>query len=126
MSRFPGLHIFFIFIIANLPTQCIAFILQNRGFCATGPPNESLKAEYRRLSKLDLQNDTSINSEARAAVIPIEIDTWFHIVSGGADAEVVSDEMIISQVSGTLPRFLYCLLLFLSSNEPPGMKNYKQ
>ncbi|KAF7595125.1 hypothetical protein BBP40_007092 [Aspergillus hancockii] len=96
MTRFSGLHIF-IFIIANLSTQCIA--LQNRGFCATSPPSESLKAEYRRLSTLNVQNDTSINSKTRAAVIPIEIDTWFHIVSSEADAELVSDEMIISQLS---------------------------
>ncbi|GAB1193135.1 hypothetical protein APSETT444_002338 [Aspergillus pseudonomiae] len=69
----------------------------SRGFCATSPPTESLKAEYRRLSALGFQNHNPVDSESRAAVAPIEIDTWFHIVTGEAETESISDEMVADQ-----------------------------
>ena len=102
MSHFTTLHIL-ILVIANLQIQCFAFVSQSRGFCATGPPTESLKAEYRRLSALGSQGYNSVDSESRAAATPIEIETWFHIVTGEAGTESISDEMIADQVSsGTL------------------------
>ncbi|GAB1202211.1 extracellular metalloprotease [Aspergillus pseudonomiae] len=98
MSHFPTLHIL-ILVIANLQIQCFAFVSQSRGFCATSPPTESLKAEYRRLSALGFQNHNPVDSESRAAVAPIEIDTWFHIVTGEAETESISDEMVADQLS---------------------------
>lgn len=101
MSHFPTLHIL-ILVIANLQIQCFAFVSQSRGFCATGPPTESLKAEYRRLSALGSQSYNPVDSESRAAITPIVIDTWFHIITGEAGTELISDEMIADQVSGDI------------------------
>ncbi|KAE8306483.1 extracellular metalloprotease [Aspergillus transmontanensis] len=98
MSHFPTLHIL-ILVIANLQIQCFAFVSQSRGFCATGPPTESLKAEYRKLSALGSQSYNPVDSESRAAITPIEIDTWFHIITGEAGTESISDEMIADQLS---------------------------
>lgn len=44
-------------------------------------------------------NDGAFDQESRKAVEPIEIDTWFHVVSSKANADVVSDGMITTQVS---------------------------
>ncbi|KAE8348059.1 hypothetical protein BDV28DRAFT_144430 [Aspergillus coremiiformis] len=99
MSRFPSLRILLTLFIANLQVQCFGFALQYRGFCATAPPTESLRTSYKRLGALDSQSHNSIDPESRVAVTPIEIDTWFHILSGEADADLVSDEMITTQLS---------------------------
>ncbi|RAL05020.1 zinc metalloprotease [Aspergillus ibericus CBS 121593] len=86
-----------IILIAGLSVQCGA-LLAKRSFCGTAAPDESLRAEHRRLNDVYSQQDTSKESN-REAVTSIEIETWFHIVSSKAAANTVSDEMITSQLS---------------------------
>ncbi|KKK24132.1 hypothetical protein P175DRAFT_0509452 [Aspergillus ochraceoroseus IBT 24754] len=99
MVRFEHLQIYLILAITSLPLNCLAISQWTRGFCATAPPNESLKTEFRRLNALESQHDPTLNPESREAVTPIEIETWFHIVSTEANAGQVSDEMISAQLS---------------------------
>ncbi|KAE8144638.1 hypothetical protein BDV25DRAFT_89194 [Aspergillus avenaceus] len=99
MYHFCTLRIFLIFGITNLYAQCSALALKSHALCATLPPNDSLKAAYRTLSRLEQHPDTIVGAESRTVVAPIEIDTWFHIISGEADAETVTDEMIEFQLS---------------------------
>ncbi|PYI04289.1 hypothetical protein BO78DRAFT_320910 [Aspergillus sclerotiicarbonarius CBS 121057] len=86
-----------IIFIAGFSVQSGA-LLTRRGFCVTAAPDESLRAEHRRLNGLDSQQDT-VKENSREAVTSIEIETWFHIVSSQAAADTVSDEMITSQLS---------------------------
>lgn len=44
-------------------------------------------------------NDGAYDKGSRKVVEPIEIETWFHVVSSLANANVVSDEMITTQLS---------------------------
>ncbi|KAF4232929.1 hypothetical protein CNMCM8980_004671 [Aspergillus fumigatiaffinis] len=41
---------------------------------------------------------SSVSYDMRRALEPIEIETWFHIVSGETDADLVTDEMVILQL----------------------------
>ncbi|KAA8647533.1 uncharacterized protein ATNIH1004_006226 [Aspergillus tanneri] len=105
MVEISRLTIFLVFAIANFNIKCAALDSPNRGFCATWPPNKSLKAEHKRLSALEFRDESSAGSESREVVTPIEIATWFHILLGSEDdAEQVSDEMIATQV-GILASF---------------------
>ncbi|KAI9368642.1 hypothetical protein BJX61DRAFT_537100 [Aspergillus egyptiacus] len=96
MFRLFRLQVFLIILITSLQQAC-AVPHRSRGFCATQAPDESLKAEYRRMSVSD--NGTAANQESRAAAEPIEIETWFHIVSSNGSDDAVSDSMIATQLS---------------------------
>lgn len=85
-----------------LQAQCTPVrFFQKRGICATEDPDSSF------LSALDLvqvdETRPSAGSEARQG--PIEIDTWFHIVTSRAEADQVTTDMINSQVG---PRTRAC------------------
>jgi hypothetical protein len=85
-----------------LQVQCSPFALQKRGTCATEDPDPVFLNEVGRL-KSDEANSAS--SQARKA--PIEIETWFHIISSQAESTQVSDDMINAQVSFLLPTYRY-------------------
>lgn len=70
----------------------------HHGFCGTSVPGDSLKAEHRRLSLMEAEAAVD-GSGSRETLTPIEIDTRFHIVSSEAQADLVTDEMIMAQVS---------------------------
>ncbi|KAL5336157.1 hypothetical protein BJX70DRAFT_390168 [Aspergillus crustosus] len=76
---------------------CLAVSHQGRGVCATSAPDEALKAEFKRLGTL--ANGAPSDEESRVAPEPIEIETWFHVVSSKASGDMVSDEMITTQLS---------------------------
>ncbi|KAL4954157.1 hypothetical protein BDW69DRAFT_143666 [Aspergillus filifer] len=84
-------------VINNLQQICFAAPRPQRGFCATSAPGEPLRAEFRRLRAL--RKDELLDQESRKAIEPIEIETWFHIVSSKASSEAVSDGMIATQLS---------------------------
>ncbi|KAL3442584.1 hypothetical protein BJX65DRAFT_298866 [Aspergillus insuetus] len=85
-----------ILVVTILHQKCFAVPHMGRGFCATEAPAESLKAEFRRLSaQLD---DPAVNQGSRKAVEPIEIATWFHVVSSKASGDVVSEQMLNTQL----------------------------
>ena len=99
MPQISRYLLFVILGITGLPIQCSALGSQARGFCGTGPPEEPLRAEHERLNTLESQGDLAVNYASREVVRPIEIATWFHILlSSEDDAEMVSDEMIVTQV----------------------------
>ncbi|KAL4898439.1 hypothetical protein BDV59DRAFT_197348 [Aspergillus ambiguus] len=89
--------------LGSLPAHSV----QTRGFCATGPPNALLKAEYQKLQHQASEDGGrpggggggGPSTESRKIETPIEIDTWFHIVSTPANAGLVTDEMIKGQLS---------------------------
>ena len=80
-----------------LQAQCTPVGFQKRGICATEDPDPSF------LSALDLvqvdETRPSAGSEARQG--PIEIDTWFHVVTSRAEAGQVTNDMINSQVGSS-------------------------
>lgn len=80
---------------------------QKRGICGTEHPDPAFLDAVHNV-RVDESNSNATDSEARGG--PIEIETWFHIVSSKAEAGQVSDDMINSQVS-------WLLLLLLCS--PP-------
>ncbi|KAL4912205.1 hypothetical protein BDW62DRAFT_26713 [Aspergillus aurantiobrunneus] len=86
-----------VFVITGLQQTCLAAPRWSRGFCATASPDENLRAEFRRLSVSG--NDRLFDQESRKAIEPIEIETWFHIVSSKESGNVVSDGMIATQLS---------------------------
>ncbi|KAL4996135.1 hypothetical protein BDV10DRAFT_115238 [Aspergillus recurvatus] len=86
-----------VLVVASLQQTCLAAPRWGRGFCATVAPDESLKAEFRKLSVLG--NDGILEQESRKALESIEIETWFHIVSSKASGDLVSDDMIATQLS---------------------------
>ncbi|KAL4801425.1 hypothetical protein BDV18DRAFT_154935 [Aspergillus unguis] len=86
-----------LFVVTIVLQTCFAAPHSSRGFCATGAPDESLKAAFRNLSVSGIA--VEYDQESRTAPEPIEIGTWFHIVSSEAHADVVSDEMISTQLS---------------------------
>ncbi|KAJ5738246.1 Extracellular metalloprotease [Penicillium malachiteum] len=73
-------------------------ISQKRGICATEDPDASFLHALQEVKDGEIQSNSSIiTSEARNA--PIEIETWFHIVSTQANRDQVTDYMINSQLS---------------------------
>lgn len=100
MARpFFTLLISLILILTDLQIQCWGHGFHRRGLCATDPPGESLIKAHQELSALELEHNSASESQDRQIMNQIEIDTWFHIICGEADAEMVSDTMIASQVS---------------------------
>lgn len=77
-----------------LQVHCSPLTLQKRGACATEDPDESFLHEIGRLKS---NKAGFANSQARKT--PIEIETWFHVVSSKSESEQVSDDMIDAQVS---------------------------
>ncbi|KAJ6032412.1 Extracellular metalloprotease [Penicillium herquei] len=73
-------------------------ISQKRGICATEDPDASFLNALQEVKDGEIQSNRSIiTSEARNA--PIEIETWFHIVSTQANRDQVTDYMINCQLS---------------------------
>lgn len=86
-------------------------IVQKRGVCATEDPDASFLNAIQRVSTKETQPDSTA-SEARHG--PIEVATWFHIISSKAEAAQVSDDMINAQVNNALPH-----LCWPSHTDPP-------
>ncbi|KAJ5319416.1 hypothetical protein MYU51_017443 [Penicillium brevicompactum] len=77
-----------------LQAHCSPLAHQIRGACATEDPDETFLHEIGRLNSSEAN---SANTQARRA--PIEIETWFHIVSSKSESEQVTDDMIDSQLA---------------------------
>lgn len=84
-------------LMSNCRALCRATALQGRSLCATGGPDAAFRAEHERLSAFE-SRPSSGSYDMRRALEPIEIETWFHIVSGETDADLVTDEMVILQL----------------------------
>lgn len=91
------MQVFLVLVITSIQQTCLAVHHRGRGSCATQIPNDSLKAEFRRLKNSD--NDLAVDQGSRRVMEPIEIETWFHVVSSEASGDMVSDGMITTQVS---------------------------
>ncbi|GAD97344.1 metalloprotease MEP1 [Paecilomyces variotii No. 5] len=71
----------------------------NRGrYCGTSDPGAAFKALQRQLGSIESQARMSGTGNLES-LAPIEIDTWFHIVSTKAHADSVTDKMISNQLS---------------------------
>ncbi|KAJ5792196.1 uncharacterized protein N7503_008174 [Penicillium pulvis] len=79
-----------------LPAQSSPLVFQKRGICATEDPDTSFLSALQQV-KVDEAHPSPAVSQARQA--PIEIETWFHIVSSHAEVGQVTDYMINSQLS---------------------------
>ncbi|KAL4881529.1 hypothetical protein BJY04DRAFT_60866 [Aspergillus karnatakaensis] len=88
---------FLVFVLSSLQQTCFAVPHLGRGVCATGSPDESLKAELRKLGTIAA--DAAFDQESRVATEPIKIETWFHVVSSKASGDIVTDGMIDTQLS---------------------------
>ncbi|KAJ5231967.1 hypothetical protein N7468_004923 [Penicillium chermesinum] len=80
----------------SLPVQSSPVIFQKRGVCATEEPNPSLLRALQQVIIDETNPDPNV-PEAREG--PIEIDTWFHIISSRSEANQVTDAMINAQFS---------------------------
>ncbi|OJJ30742.1 hypothetical protein ASPWEDRAFT_120224 [Aspergillus wentii DTO 134E9] len=98
MFRLGGLQLLFILTIATIQCQHTVSGHHARAFCATHAPNDRLKAAHKHLSA-DEMNQYVVGHESRERVTPIEIETWFHIVSSEEESEIVTDGMINEQLS---------------------------
>ena len=79
-----------------LQAQCKPVYFQKRGFCATEDPDASFLDAVQNV-KVDETRPDPAGSQARKG--PIEIETWFHIISSKSEEHQVSDNMIDDQVS---------------------------
>ncbi|KAJ5641584.1 hypothetical protein N7490_005584 [Penicillium lividum] len=79
-----------------LQVQSSPLVVQKRGICATEDPDASFLHALQQV-KVDEAHPDPTASQARQA--PIEIETWFHIVSSHAEVDQVTDYMINSQLS---------------------------
>ncbi|KAJ5984419.1 hypothetical protein N7481_006518 [Penicillium waksmanii] len=80
-----------------LQTHCSPLASQQkRGICGTEHPDPAFLDAVHNV-RVDESNSNTTDSEARNG--PIEIETWFHIISSKAEAGQVSDDMINSQLS---------------------------
>ncbi|CAG7993963.1 unnamed protein product [Penicillium salamii] len=77
-----------------LQAHCGPLALQTRGACATEDPDENFLSEIGRQKSAAA---ASANTQARKA--PIEIETWFHIVSSESESSQVTDDMADAQLS---------------------------
>lgn len=93
-----GLHLLIIFLSTNLQAQCEVFEVRSHASCMTGTPGDLLLQEHQRLGLAEADNGTP-DSENREILATIYIDIWFHIISSEAAAKLVSDEMVLAQVS---------------------------
>jgi hypothetical protein len=81
-----------------LQAKCSPVVFEQRGICATEDPDMSFLDALERV-RTDETQLPDTGSEARNG--PIEIETWFHIITSKAEQDQVSDDMIESQVSPT-------------------------
>lgn len=79
-----------------LQAQCTPVVIQKRGICATEDPDPSFLSALDQV-QVDETRPDAAGSEARRG--PIEIETWFHIVTSKAEAGQVTNAMINSQIS---------------------------
>ncbi|KAJ6096770.1 hypothetical protein N7486_007516 [Penicillium sp. IBT 16267x] len=79
-----------------LQAQSSPLVFQKRGICATEDPDASFLHALQQV-KVDEVHPGPPVSQARQA--PIEIETWFHIISSHAEVGQVTDYMINSQLS---------------------------
>ncbi|KAJ6106716.1 hypothetical protein N7512_010233 [Penicillium capsulatum] len=79
-----------------LQTQCKPVRFQKRGFCATENPDATFLDAVHNV-KIDENHPQPGGSEARKG--PIEIETWFHIVSSKSEENQVSDNMVDDQLA---------------------------
>ncbi|KAJ5443637.1 uncharacterized protein N7458_007509 [Penicillium daleae] len=77
-----------------LQAQCSPVVFEHRGICATEDPDTSFLSALERV-KTDETQPHDAGSESRNG--PIEIETWFHIITRKADQDQVSDDMVDSQ-----------------------------
>ncbi|CAI7609514.1 unnamed protein product [Penicillium discolor] len=77
-----------------LQVRCSPFAFQKRGACATEHPSADF---LQALGRLKSDEADPAFSQARKA--PIEVETWFHIVSRKSESSQVTDDMINSQLS---------------------------
>jgi hypothetical protein len=68
-----------------------------RDFCGTDYPSKDLRDEHKRLSAGNARR-VKVDGNVEQSP-PIQIETWFHIISTINQANLVTDEMILSQVS---------------------------
>ncbi|KAJ5693326.1 hypothetical protein N7462_002749 [Penicillium macrosclerotiorum] len=78
-----------------LQVHCSPAAFQKRGICATEDPDASFLSALQQVRGDESQADEA-GTEARTG--PIEIETWFHIISSRAERNQVTDSMINSQV----------------------------
>lgn len=83
-----------------MQVRCSPVIIQKRGICATEDPDASFLQAIQRVKAEESRPDPSA-SEARQG--PIEVATWFHIITSKAEADQVSDDMINAQVNNAIP-----------------------
>ncbi|KAJ5888870.1 hypothetical protein N7495_008911 [Penicillium taxi] len=79
-----------------LQVHCSPIISHVRGICATENPDASFLNSLLQV-KSDEARLIPAGSEARQS--PIEIETWFHIISSRSEVSQVSDDMINSQLA---------------------------
>lgn len=83
--------------------------LYPRGLCGTSEPGPALKRAHQRLSSMETQARIGVAGSLES-LAPIEVDTWFHIVSTKDQADLVTNEMVTAQVSLSFPISLYISL----------------
>jgi hypothetical protein len=116
------MHRLFVFSLYILPAFTALLTQQGnlgsslRGLCGTAAPSDLLRAEHKRLSSVDAQRVKGDNGSGEI-LSSIEIDTWFHIVGTTDRVDLVTDDMIISQVSIDRP-----LDLIISKESAPESK----
>lgn len=93
-----GLHLLAILLSANLQAQCEVFEVRSHASCMTDTPDDLLLQEHQRLGLAESGNGTT-DSENREILATIYVDIWFHVISSEAAAKMVSDEMVLAQVS---------------------------
>lgn len=91
-------------------------ILIQRGICGTEEPSDALKEAHRILSSTEARFaaglDGHANRTAEESMPRIQVDTWFHIVSTDDKVDLVTNQMIASQVC---IRFHHCNSLSIIS-----------
>lgn len=80
----------------SVQVQCSPVLSERRGICATEEPDPVFLNALERV-RTDESRPQEAGSESRDG--PIEIETWFHIITSKAEQDQVSDDMIDSQVS---------------------------
>ena len=86
--------------LCSVQVQCSPVVSEKRGICATEEPDTVFLNALERV-RTDESHPQKAGSESRDG--PIEIETWFHIITSKAEQYQVSDDMINSQVSPIAP-----------------------
>lgn len=72
-------------------------VIVRNGICGTETPSPALKDAHRRLATTDSQRVANTNGDNNKPK-NIEVETYFHIVSTNDQVNLVTNEMIASQV----------------------------